>query len=147
MSLLDSIPPNSGQPRPYAKQRPASRRASGWYPPALRWWNLVITTLLCWAFIAILQFYLSRSQRDGGIIFATDINSVALSRSFWYLYLPTVVAVLFSIHIVWIDNDAKRFEPYRQMAKRKGASAEDSVLLHYPFDFMPLVPFVSLKRR
>jgi hypothetical protein len=28
-----------------------------------------------------------------------------------------------------------------------GALAKDSILLHYPFDFMPLVPFKSFRRR
>jgi len=124
---------------------PLQRR--GWYPPALRWWNLVLTTLICWAFIAILQFYLYRSQTNGGVVFAPSINKLPLRQSFAFLYLPTIIAVIFSIFIVWIDNDAKRFEPYRQMSKPEGALAKDSVLLHYPFDFMPFVPFLAFKRR
>jgi hypothetical protein len=97
--------------------------------------------------IIVLQYYLQRSQQDGGIIFALDINKLPLRRSFIYLYLPTVIAVAFSIFIVWIDNDAKRFEPYHQMSRTDGAFGKDSLLLHYPFDFMPFVPFVALKRR
>lgn len=124
-----------------------SRQRQGWYPPALRWWNLIFAILLCWASIAVLQYYLHQSQRDGGVIFATKLNDIPLRRSFWYLYLPTILAVIFSVFIVWIDHDAKRYEPYRQMSKPGGARAEDSVLLHYPFDFALFVPLLAAKRR
>jgi ABC-type Fe3+ transport system permease subunit len=123
------------------------RQRKGWVPPAIRWWNLVIAILLCWSFIAVLHYFLRKSQTDGGIIFAADVNKIALNRSFWYLYLPTIVAVVFSIFVVWIDHDAKRFEPYRQMSKPNGALGKDSMLLQYPFDFMPAVPFTAFKRR
>ncbi|KAF1359392.1 hypothetical protein EJ07DRAFT_165987 [Lizonia empirigonia] len=117
-----------------------------WYPLALRWWNLVSAILFCWTFIAILQYHLSRSQRDGGVIFATNIDDLPLGRSFSYRYLPTVVAVTFSIFVLWIDNDARRYEPYRLMLRPAGALANDSILLHYPFNFTPLVPFKSFRR-
>ncbi|KAF2623217.1 hypothetical protein BU25DRAFT_414485 [Macroventuria anomochaeta] len=119
----------------------------GWYPPALRWWNLILAILFCWTSIAVLQFYLHKSQTEGGLIFAAKINDIPLRRSFWYLYLPTIVAVIFSIFVVWIDHDAKRYEPYRQMSQSEGALAKDSILLHYPFDFVPFVPFVAAKRK
>jgi hypothetical protein len=122
-----------------------SHQVNHWYPLALRWWNLVSAIILCWTFIVVLQYHLSRSQRDGGIIFATNINDLPLGRSFSYRYLPTVVAVIFSIFILWIDNDARRYEPYRLMLRPAGALAKESILLHYPFNFMPLVPFKSFR--
>ncbi|KAJ4983537.1 hypothetical protein SVAN01_10953 [Stagonosporopsis vannaccii] len=121
-------------------------RLRAWYPPALRWWNLLFTTVSCWVFIGVLQYLLHKSQTEGGVIFAADINSLPLSRSFVYLYLPTVIAVLFSIFIVWIDHDAKRFEPYRLMSRSHGARGDESLLLRYPFDFVPMVPFTAAKR-
>jgi hypothetical protein len=99
-----------------------------------------------WYSIAVLQSYLHQSQRDGGVIFATKINDIPLHRSFWFLYLPTILAVTFSVFIVWIDHDAKRYEPYRQMSKPGGARGKDSILLHYPFDFVLFVPFMAAKR-
>jgi hypothetical protein len=88
-----------------------------------------------------------KSQKDGGVIFAPNINDLPLRRSFVYLYLPTIIAVTFSIYIVWIDIDAKRIEPYRQLRRSEGALGKDSLLLHYPFDFLPFVPFVAFKKR
>jgi hypothetical protein len=119
----------------------------GWGPPALRWYILVFTTFVCWTLIAVLQYYLTKSQREGGVIFAENVNDLPLRRSFVYLYMPTIFATTFSIFIAWIDIDAKRFEPYHQLSQPKGALGRDSLLLHYPFDFMPFVPIVALKNR
>ena len=77
------------------------------YPLALRWWNLVGAIASCWSFIAVLQYILIRSQRDGGIIFATNINDLSLGLALSYRYLPTLLAVNFSIVVLWIDSDAR----------------------------------------
>jgi hypothetical protein len=124
----------------------AQHHVKYWYPLALRWWNLTCAIALCWIFIAVLQYLLIQSHRDGGIIFATDINELSLGLTFSYRYLPTLIAVTFSIIVLWIDNDARRYEPYRLMLRPGGAPARDSVLLHYPYNFMPFVPFKSFRK-
>ncbi|KAF2824129.1 hypothetical protein CC86DRAFT_408236 [Ophiobolus disseminans] len=131
----------------YWASTPALPRRVGWLPPALRWWNLVIATLLSWTFIVLLLKFLAASQANGGIIFAPKINDLPLRQTFAHLYLPTIIAVLFSVFVVWIDVDAKRFEPYRQLCKLNGALGRDSLLLHYPFDLLPVVPFQALRNR
>lgn len=131
---------------PLKRREYASQRGHGWYPPALRWTSLVLFILVSWGFIITLQYFLLRSQTHGGVIFASDINRLPLQKSFVYLYMPTIIAVTFSIYVVWIDNDAKRFEPYRQLSKPAGTRGKDSLLLHYPFDFIPAVPFTAAKR-
>jgi hypothetical protein len=97
--------------------------------------------------IAILQLFLLRSQQFGGVIFAQKINDLPLSQTFVFLYLPTVLAVIFSIYWTWIDLEIKRMEPYYQLSKDGGALAKDSLLLHYPFDFLPLVPLKACRDR
>jgi hypothetical protein len=118
-----------------------------WDPPALRWYILVLATIICWTFIAALQYYLSKSQKEGGVIFAENVNNLSLRRSFIYLYMPTIFATVFSIFIAWIDLDAKRYEPYYQLSKTSGALGKDSLLLHYPYDFLPAIPFFALRNR
>lgn len=105
------------------------------------------TIVICWAIIAVLQIFLNRSQRDGGIMFAASIGDLPLRQRFLYLYLPTVLAVLFSIYWAWIDLETKRMEPYHQLSKRDGALGKDSLLLAYPFDFIPFVPIKAAKKR
>jgi hypothetical protein len=118
-----------------------------WKPTAFRTGPLLVATLVSWALIAILQLLLVKSQEDGGIIFAANIEKLPFEMSFLYLYLPTVIALVLSIFWSWIDLQIKRLEPYYQLSKPGGAWGKDSLLLSYPFDFLPFVPFVSFKNR
>lgn len=118
-----------------------------WKPPTLRSPVLILTILVCWTLIAILQVFLVRSRHDGGVLFAPEISDLPLPQQFLYMYLPTVIAVLFSIYWAWIDLETKRMEPYYQLSKEGGALGKDSLLLHYPFDFVPLVPIKAAKDR
>jgi hypothetical protein len=102
---------------------------------------------MCWALIAVLQFLLHKSQTQSGVIFAPRISELPLSRTFLYQYFPTILAVVFSMYWAWIDLETKRLEPYYQLSKKNGALGKDSLLLQYPFDFNPLVPFKALKNR
>ncbi len=108
---------------------------------------LILTLAICWSLIAVLQYFLSKSQRDQGVIFAPSISDLPLRRTFIYQYFPTIVAVIFSIYWAWIDLETKRMEPYYQLSKENGALGKDSLLLHYPFDFIPLVPLNALRSR
>ncbi|OCL06176.1 hypothetical protein AOQ84DRAFT_82899 [Glonium stellatum] len=113
---------------------------SSWKPTALRTPVLVFAIISSWLLIVILQLLLAKSRRDRGIFFAVDTNNIPLSNSFLYLYLPTVIAVIYSIFWSWIDIETKRLEPYYQLSKPGGSLGKDSLLLRYPFDFLPFVP-------
>ena len=70
-----------------------------------------------------------------------------MAQIFCYRYLPQMVIVLYGIGWAAVDLDVKRLEPYFQLSKPGGASASDSILLRYPFDFMALVPVNAAKRK
>lgn len=116
-----------------------------WHPPALRAPVLVFTIAICWTLIAVLEYLLWESQRDNGLIFAPVINDLPLGATFLYLYFPTIVAVIFSIYWAWIDLETKRMEPYYQLSKPNGALGKDSLLLQYPFSFIPLAPIRAFR--
>lgn len=118
-----------------------------WKPLSLRAPFLVFVILISIILIVILGILFKQSQTNGGVLFAPDINNLPLVHSFAYLYLPTLISVLYSILWAWIDLDVKRLEPYHQLSKPEGALAEDSLLLHYPFDFIAAVPIKALRRR
>jgi hypothetical protein len=118
-----------------------------WQPHALRAPVLVFTIAICWSLIAVLEFLLSKSQRNNGLIFAPVINDLPLRDTFLYLYFPTIVAVIFSIYWSWIDLETKRMEPYYQLSKENGALGKDSLLLQYPFSFIPLAPLRAFRDR
>ncbi|EUC44792.1 hypothetical protein COCMIDRAFT_97244 [Bipolaris oryzae ATCC 44560] len=125
-----------------SSEDPALKR---WKPTALRAPVLILTILICWSLIAVVQILLTRSQQNQGIIFAPRISDLPLSRTFLYLYFPTIVAVIFSMYWAWIDLETKRMEPYYQLSKENGALGKDSILLKYPFDFLPLVPIKAAR--
>jgi hypothetical protein len=83
-----------------------------------------------------------------------------------YLYFPTMLSVCYSMmwrqvcfHFQfyhykavltatsWVDLDVKRLEPWFQMSNPGGAAARDSLLLQYPFDFLPFIPVTALRRK
>lgn len=118
-----------------------------WKPISLRTPFLLTVILVSFGLVAVLQVLLLQSQRNDGVLFASKIKDLPLKRSFLYLYFPTILSVLYGLVWSWIDLDAKRMEPYRQLSKLRGATAEDSLLLHYPVDFLATVPLSSLRRK
>lgn len=64
-----------------------------------------------------------------------------------YQYFPTILAVVFSIFWAWIDLEVKRLEPYYRLSRDEGALGKDSLLLAYPFGFVPLVPVKAFRQR
>lgn len=61
-------------------------------------------------------------------------------------YLPSLVAVLFGLLWTIPNYHYRRIEPYYQLSKPGGATAEDSLLLDYSYTSTLLVPFASFKR-
>ncbi|PUU73919.1 hypothetical protein B9Z19DRAFT_1196591 [Tuber borchii] len=43
--------------------------------------------------------------------------------------------------------DVKRLEPYFQLSKPEGATASNSIFLHYPFDFIAFAPINAARKR
>ncbi|KAF2646577.1 hypothetical protein P280DRAFT_386551 [Massarina eburnea CBS 473.64] len=118
-----------------------------WTPPALRPFTLCLAILISLALFITLQLLILRSDRDQGVIFAPDINALPLSRTFMYRYFPTIVAVFYSMLWAWIDLETKRAEPWFRLSRKDGSKGADSLLLDYPSDFMPLVPFKAFKEK
>ncbi|KAF9691447.1 hypothetical protein EKO04_010599 [Ascochyta lentis] len=129
------------------RQAQSNSPGSPWTPNAYRLLPLVAVIIASWALIVVLQLLLTKSQREGGIIIAKTINDVPLSTSFLYLYLPTIIALVFSVFWGWIDLQIKRLEPYYQLSKPDGAWGKDSLLLSYPFDFLPFVPVGAFRKK
>ncbi|KAI5200694.1 hypothetical protein E4T39_05618 [Aureobasidium subglaciale] len=125
----------------------STRVSKPWKPVTQKAYFLVPTILASGALIAVLQVYLERSNRDTGILFAPKISNLPLRQTFCYLYLPTIVSLVLSFVWTWIDLDVKRLEPFVQLSRPNGALGKESVLLHYPFDFVLFVPLVAIRKR
>jgi Protein of unknown function (DUF3433) len=134
--LLETYPLNetSGTQRPW---RPWTLTAKVLAPTAL------FTALLIVA-LALLQW---QSVRNGALFFTDTVDGFAYAESFLYRYLPTIIIVLYGILWSWIDLDIKRLEPWFQLADSKGADGASSLLLQYPVQFLPLVPFRAARKK
>ena len=123
------------------------RSRTMWKPWTLRWpvfTAVIAVTMAMGTLLAILQL---KNDKHGGIIFADHVSDFSTGSTFLYLYLPTVIAVFYSIGWSWIDLDAKRLEPWFQLSKPEGATSERSLLLQYPIDFLAFVPFRAARTR
>ena len=93
----------------------------------------------------VLEYLSTTSQDKKGVIFTKD--EFPAWTTFAFMYLPTIIAVMYSISWSWIDLDAKRLEPYFQMSKSQGVPAKDSLFLQYPFNFVALAPYKAFRKR
>ena len=69
-----------------------------------------------------------------------------MSVVFCYQYLPQMIVVALGVGWAAVDLDVKRLEPYFQLSKPEGATARNSIFLHYPFEFIALVPINAARR-
>lgn len=123
-----------------------------WKPVSLKAPALGCLFVVTLGIIAILEYLSHLSSRnnnenDGGLAFADTVDDLSIGVQFVYFYLPTIIAVVYAMAWMWIDLDVKRLEPYFRMAKSTGASADDSILLWYQFQFPGFVPHRAIRRR
>lgn len=95
----------------------------------------------------VLEYLAQRSQREGGLALSSSEDDIPESVNIAYLYMPTTVAVLYSLLWTWIDLDVRRMQPWFELSRPHGANAEQSLLLNYPFEFLAFVPFKAWKQR
>lgn len=95
----------------------------------------------------IIEVLAQQSQTKGGLALSDSPDDIPAFANFCYLFLPTIVAVIYSLLWSWIDLDVKRIQPWLEMSKMEGATAERSIFLDYPYDFVAFVPLKAAKRR
>lgn len=95
--------------------------------------------------IVVIEILYQKSQRDKGVFFAKSLDDFTTFETFCYRYLMAVISVIYGMIWASVDLNVKRLEPFYQLAK--GATASDSLLLHYPFDFLAFVPIAAVFRR
>ena len=64
-----------------------------------------------------------------------------------YFWHRAFISMCTETHTSWVDLDAKRLEPWFQLSSNNGATAEDSLLLQYPFEFLPFIPITAFRRK
>ena len=120
-----------------------------WKPITLHPAVLSTAALLSGLLAALVGALIWLDETRGALILPSGPNGFSNGQLFLFRYLPTIVVVLYGMAWSWIDLDVKRTEPWFQLSQcgSSGVSASDSLLLHYPVDFLPIVPYKAAKRR
>lgn len=121
--------------------------ATRWRPWTLHPAALLSTLLFTLGIIGILEYLQRSSNANHGIAFASSRDAFSGATTFLSLYLPTLLAVLFSMWWSWVDLDIKRLEPWYQLISLKTTKMRCSLLLQYPVEFLAWIPFRAARRR
>ena len=121
--------------------------ARGWKPLSLRTKVLVGNFFVTFSVVIVLAFLQYRSIKSGGVLFADTEDDLGAGATFLYLYLPTIIAVIYSLMWSCTDFDIKRLEPWFQLASKESSKPNKPLLLQYPVDFLALVPFRAARAR
>lgn len=110
-------------------------------PPVLVSFILATCTL-----IGVIEYLAQKSREYGGLSLSAETggNTLAVTSS---QYAPTIIAVLYSLIWTWIDLDIRRIQPWLELSRLDGASAESTLLLDYPFEFLAFIPTKAWKRK
>ncbi|KAF5660459.1 hypothetical protein FHETE_9001 [Fusarium heterosporum] len=154
-SFHKSLPP---LPKQIAKRRTTTKvkevspedgcdRTRGWKPTSLSTPILLAVIALTLLLAIAVETIAQRSASQGGLALSPTLNDMPEYAKFSYLYVPTIIAVLYSMIWSWIDLDVKRMQPWFELSKRKGATAENSLFLDYQYEFVGSVPFKAAKQK
>ncbi|KAI5854460.1 hypothetical protein BZA05DRAFT_394306 [Tricharina praecox] len=118
---------------------PSPPTEAGWRPPTLTTPYILLFSLITLGLAGALEYLVQRSNSRGAVVFA--------EVSYLLEFAPMLVAVLCGLLWAGVDHDVKRLEPYFQLSKPGGVTAEHSLFLEYPYSFALFAPFISLRKR
>ncbi|RPB03871.1 hypothetical protein L873DRAFT_1786829 [Choiromyces venosus 120613-1] len=122
-------------------------RNKPWRPFTLRAPTIMGSLLITVALIVFIEYINKISRDEKALFFAEKDEDFSTAVVFCYRYLPQMIVVALGVGWAAVDLDVKRLEPYYQLSKPEGATASNSIFLHYPFDFMAFVPVNAARKR
>ena len=117
-----------------------------WKPLTLRAPTIIASLLITVALIALIEYINKISIEEKALFFADEAGDFLVGVVFCYRYLPQMIVVALGVGWAAVDLDVKRLEPYFQLSKPEGATARNSIFLHYPFDFIAFVPVTAARK-
>jgi len=113
-----------------------------WKPFTLRTPTMIACLLIPATLIALIEYINKISIKKKALFFAEQAEGIPVDVVFCYWYLPQLIVVMLGLGWVVVDLDMKQLEPYFQLSKPEGATASNSIFLHYPFE---CIVFVLIK--
>ncbi|KUI52674.1 Protein AIG2 [Cytospora mali] len=120
---------------------------AGWKPYTMRAPVLCAVVLISLGLAGVIEYLAQKSLKQGGLALSPSQDAIPQSVNIAYLYLPTTIAVLYSLLWTWIDLDVRRMQPWFELSRSHGAKGDQSLLLNYPFEFLAFVPITAWKQR
>ena len=117
-----------------------------WRPFTLRVPTIISSLIITATLIALIEYINKISIEEKALFFAEKAEDFPMGVVFCYRYLPQIIVVALGVGWAAVDLDVKRLEPYFQLLKPEGATASDSIFLHYPFDFIAFVPINAARK-
>ena len=117
-----------------------------WRPFTLRAPTIIASLIITIALIALIEYINKVSTEEKALFFAERVEDFTMGVVFCYQYLPQMIVVALGVGWAAVDLDVKRLEPYFQLSKPEGATASNSIFLHYPFDFIAFVPINAARK-
>ena len=117
-----------------------------WKPFTLRAPTIIASLIITVALIALIEYINKISIEEKALFFAEKAEDFPLGVVFCYRYLPQMIVVALGVGWAAVDLDVKRLEPYFQLSNPEGATASNSMSLHYPFDLIAFVPINAARK-
>ena len=117
-----------------------------WRPFTLRAPTIIASLIITVTLIALIEYINKISIEEKALFFAEKAEDFPMGVVFCYRYLPQMIVVALGVGWAAVDLDVKRLEPYFQLSKPEGATAGNSIFLHYPFDFIAFVPISAARK-
>lgn len=109
---------------------------------------LCLMIILSLGLAAVIECLAQMSSRNGGgLALSQSEDDIPNSVNLAYLYLPTTIAVAYSLLWTCVDVDVRRMQPWLELSRPGGSRGDMSLLLDYPFEFLPLLPVSAGKRK
>ncbi|RAL12788.1 DUF3433 domain-containing protein [Aspergillus homomorphus CBS 101889] len=121
-------------------------RNSGWLPQTLRGRYLFPLAGLLAAIGIVTEVLRQWGNDTGGLDVFSSSDEITIARRFVFTYVPSILSMIIAILWSVVEFDALRLEPYFQLSKPQGVSAE-VLLLNYEFGHFTTAPIFALKNR
>lgn len=122
---------------------------ANWRPLTLRTPFLCTFITICIILLMLVELTIKSCLPPQGcpIIGEPSPTMISNTAAFVYNYLPPAITITLGLLWATVHHDYMRMEPWFQLSKEEGATAEQSLWLKYPYTFPPFVAIKAGKAR
>ncbi|KAF1978644.1 hypothetical protein BU23DRAFT_450074 [Bimuria novae-zelandiae CBS 107.79] len=152
-----SLAPERGDKNEMSYFFPPDPDMPSWRPWSMSWPFLAFLVIIALALAGLQEFLCQLSLKEskhepdkvhkGGLIQFQNAKQIPLYQYFIWKYAPVLFFVIYGIAWQIVDYEVKRLEPFYQLSKKNGSTAEESLNMDYLTFMSWLVPFRALRHK